>query len=454
MKFKYIKNLLWIFFKRLSTLNFSIFILLLIAICSVLGSIIEQDQSLSYYKTYYPVCSFTSCVINWQLIYFLGLDHVYQTWWFIFILLLFMLSLITCTFSTQLPNFKNARRWKFIFYTNSKNHKYSFADNSHTTSNTLTNIIFPLVNSNFFVFHKKYSVYSYKGLYGRIAPIFVHFGIIITLLGSILSFFSGFVSQEMIPSGELFHVKNVVRSGFYSKLPVDLYGRVDSFYVTYNSDNSIKQFFSNVSLFKHSEEVIASHLISVNSPLTFKNITFYQTDWQINALRIKLGSNNFIQKKLVKASINNKSCWLCKIPVSTNQQIFLVLFSLDDSIFICNDHGVLTNVINVGENFYINNIPCLIQSVMTSTGLQIKVDYGIFVVYLGFFLVILSTFFSYLSYSQIWAHMFPQTLQCMGSTNRAILFFEEDLYKINSYYSYYMSNFSISSASVINKILR
>nr|YP_009392610.1 cytochrome c biogenesis protein ccs1 [Bostrychia tenella]ARW61172.1 cytochrome c biogenesis protein ccs1 [Bostrychia tenella] len=454
MKFLILKNLLWSFLKKLANLNFSIFILLFITIFSILGSLIEQDQSLSYYKTYYPISGSKFFTITWRWIYFFGLDHVYQTWWFILTLVIFMLSLTVCTFSTQLPSFKNARRWKFMFYTQSKNHKYSFSENNSLYCNSLTNIVYSLIISNFFIFHKKHSIYAYKGLYGRIAPLFVHFGIIIILLGSIVSFFSGFVSQEMIPSGEIFHVKNIVHSGFYSKLPIDLYGRIENFDISYNTNNSIKQFFSKISLFYRSRKVVKSKIISVNFPLVFRNIAFYQTDWQINALRIKLGFNKLIQKKLIKANINNKSCWLCNLPINEGKQIFFVLFDLDNSIFLCSSSGIILNKVSVHENFYINNVSVSVKNLIVSTGLQIKIDLGIYVVYLGFFIVIVSTSFSYLSYSQIWVYIGSQNLQLMGSTNRAILFFEEDISTINFYYNYYTSNLNVELDDLFDKILR
>nr|YP_009393449.1 cytochrome c biogenesis protein ccs1 [Bostrychia simpliciuscula]ARW62011.1 cytochrome c biogenesis protein ccs1 [Bostrychia simpliciuscula] len=456
MKFFDKKSMLWNFFKKFANLNFSIFILLLITFFSMLGSIIEQDQNLSYYKTYYPINSMSLSIINWKWIYYLGLDHIYRTWWFMTILFFFMLTLIICTFSTQLPSFKNARRWKFVFYTKSKNKKneYFFIDKNIFYRNSLTNVIYPLIFCNFFVFHKKHSIYAYKGLYGRIAPIFVHFGIIITFLGFMVSFLSGFVSQEMIPTGEIFHIKNLVHAGFYSKLPIDLYGRIESFHISYNIDNSIKQFFSKISLFYHSKQVIKSKLISVNSPLILKNITLYQTDWQINALRIQLGFDTILQKHLVKTNINSNECWLCNLPIEKNKHVFFILFSLNNTISIYNTSGVFITKVSINENFYINNVFCSIQNVIISTGLQVKVDLGIYIVYSGFFIVMLSTFLSYLSYSQIWIYMTLSTLKFMGSTNRAILLLEEDVNIINFYYNYFINNDYINFNNIFNKILK
>ena len=42
-------------FRILADLRFSIFILLLISFCSIIGTVIEQDQSIETYKLNYPL---------------------------------------------------------------------------------------------------------------------------------------------------------------------------------------------------------------------------------------------------------------------------------------------------------------------------------------------------------------------------------------------------------------
>jgi len=45
------------FFRLVADLRFSIFILLLISSFSIIGTVIEQDQSIEIYKTNYPITS-------------------------------------------------------------------------------------------------------------------------------------------------------------------------------------------------------------------------------------------------------------------------------------------------------------------------------------------------------------------------------------------------------------
>ena len=101
------KTIVWNFFKKISNLNFSIFLLLLISSISILGTIIEQDESIDYYKKNYPINEMKLIEINWEIIQRFKLNQLYTNWFFITLLIIFCLSLIACTLSTQLPSLKH-----------------------------------------------------------------------------------------------------------------------------------------------------------------------------------------------------------------------------------------------------------------------------------------------------------------------------------------------------------
>ena len=101
-------------FRIVADLRFSIFILLLISLFSIIGTIIEQDQSIETYKLNYPLTNPVFGFLTWDRILQFGLDHVYKTWWFFLLIFLFGLSLISCSFLQQLPSLKIARRCQFF----------------------------------------------------------------------------------------------------------------------------------------------------------------------------------------------------------------------------------------------------------------------------------------------------------------------------------------------------
>nr|YP_010470993.1 cytochrome c biogenesis protein ccs1 [Synarthrophyton patena]UVF62822.1 cytochrome c biogenesis protein ccs1 [Synarthrophyton patena] len=421
-----LKSLFWGFVRSLSSLSVSIVLLLLISVVSIFGTVIEQDQSMEYYKLNYPENKPFFFFFTWRYILNWHFNHVYSNIWFIVLLLLFFLSLLICTVSRQLPVLKRARQWKFFYNKSSLN---KFSSLSTISNESFINFIYILNLKNYYVFHKANAIYAYKGLIGRVAPIFVHFSIIFTLIGSCIGLFGGFFAQEMIPVGEIFHFQNIVRSGYISKYPNNILGKVNNLNISYNQDNSIQQFFSNLSILDNKGNILCNRIISVNSPLKFKGLTFYQTDWQINALRFRIGLNYFCQKSLVKIK-NEKTLnmsWFCNLLISQNHQISIVITDLKDTILIYDNSGILITKTHYGLCNVIYGIPIVIQDIMISTGLQVKTDPGLQFTYAGFLILMISIVASYQSYSQIWASSNLGIFYFSGFTNRASLLFEEEI---------------------------
>lgn len=425
---KYSKNTIWKVIRNFSNLNASISLLLTIASISIIGTIIEQDQSIDYYKSNYPINNYhLPFTLTWGFIKFWGLDHIYRTWWFLLLLVLFIFTLVACTFSRQLPSLRNARNWKFSKYNEQRRHEQNFTFPEITL---LSNIVYELNLKYYYVFHKNNNLYAYKGLIGRIAPIIVHISIIIILFGSMLGLFSGFTSQQVITKGEIFHIQNIIRSGASSYLPNNIIGKVNDFKIEYYPDESIKQFFSHVCLLDKQGRTIKEQLVSVNHPFIFKGVTFYQTDWRISALRIRVNNSYNIQQPLEKVQFGNTSLWIYRMPININKYISVIIVNTTNSILLYNEFGEFINSVSINESFTINNNNIEFQELMTQTGIQIKSDPGIAYVYAGFLALIISIITSYQSYYQIWIYENYQNLQIIGKTNRGKLSFEEEILKI------------------------
>lgn len=433
MNRKKLKNIPWKIIKKLSNLNFSIFLLLLISSLSVIGTIIEQNQTIEYYQTHYPTVQANSSFqsFNWKIIIGIGLDHIYDNIWFLFVLILFFFSLTSCTFSRQLPNLQIARNWKFL-----QSHK-----NIKKTTNPVnlrekftSNIIQSILKNQYFIFHQGNRIYAHKGLIGRIAPIFVHISLILTILGSLVGLLNGFTSQEIIPKGEFFHIKNIVKVGQLCNFPVELTGQIQNFGIQYNQDSSIKQFFSTIIIRNNKGLEIAKKTISVNQPLTFNSLSFYQTNWRVNAIRINIGYSKNVQIRTEKKEFNNRDIWVARIPISNQKAIFFIIYSLNNKVTIYKDNGDFLTEVNINENFYINQNFISIKEIIVSTGIQIKIDPGISIVYTGFFILMITTITSYISYSQIWVYTDKYSIRLLGSSNRNILSFENDFAFIQKLY--------------------
>ncbi len=413
-------------FRFLADLRFSIFILLLISFCSILGTIIEQDQSIEHYKINYPLTNPVFGFLTWDKIIEFGLDHVYRTWWFFILIFLFGLSLTLCSFLQQLPSLKIARRCQFFRTTNQF---YRLKISTILKNFSFTKILSRIKRNKYSIFQQKNTIYCYKGLIGRIAPIIVHFSMILVLLGTIIGSLFGFKAQEIVPKTEIFHIQNILNNGQLTILP-KASTRVNDFWITYTKSKTISQFYSDISILDNHGNEIVRKTISVNYPLIHKGVYYYQTDWNLIGLRFKNINNEIIEYPLINLLNNQNKVWLTWI--SNNQQndngIIAIIDNIQGYCSIYDEMGQFLGNVELNENINLQQSINLLE-IISSTGLQIKTDPGIPVIYTGFFFLMVSTLISYITYSQIWIIKKNQKIFIGGNTNRATFEFELEFFK-------------------------
>mmetsp|Transcript_6 Transcript_6/g.17 ORF Transcript_6/g.17 Transcript_6/m.17 type:complete len:422 (-) Transcript_6:1312-2577(-) len=414
-------------FKIIADLRFAITILLIIASASIIGTVIEQDQSIETYKLNYPLTNRVFGFLSWDIILKFGFDHVYTTWWFITFILLFGISLLTCTFLQQLPSLKIAKRCQFFRLTN----QFRLLNISTKLQHlSLTKLLFRIKESQYSIFQQKDIAYCYKGLIGRIAPIIVHFSMILILLGAVFGSLNGFKAQEIVPKTETFHIQNVLSNGQLTKIP-NVSARVNDFWITYTKQTTVSQFYSDISILNVDGSEIKRKTIFVNSPIKYEGVDYYQTDWNLIGLRAQTNDETPFQYPLVSVLNNRSKVWLTWIPFDSELKtgVTVLVDNLEGYASIYNDTGTFLGNLELNETFN-SNFPITLTDIISSTGLQIKSDPGIPLIYAGFFLLMVSTLISYITYSQIWIIQYNRQVFVGGTTNRATFDFELEFFEL------------------------
>ena len=415
------------FFRSLADLRFAIAILLIIAVSSIIGTVIEQDQSIEVYKLNYPLTNKVFGFLSWDIILKFGFDHVYKTWWFISLILIFGTSLLTCTILQQLPSLKISRRCQF-FRTSKQFQKLKVS--TKLSSKKFQQLLFKLKETKYSIFQQKNIIYCYKGLIGRIAPIVVHFSMILILIGTIVGSVNGFKAQEIIPKTETFHIQNILNNGQLTLIP-KVSTRINDFWITYTKQTTIAQFYSDISILNIDGNEIERKTIFVNSPARYQGINYYQTDWNLIGLRIQDSNSKILQYPLINLLNSQNKVWISWIPSNlTLKQGFIVLIdNLQGYCSVYDELGQFLGNLELNETFN-QNIPITLVEILSSTGLQIKTDPGIPLIYTGFFFLMLSTLISYITYSQIWIVKNNQKIFIGGNTTRAAFDFEIEFFKL------------------------
>ncbi|GMH32771.1 hypothetical protein BSKO_00605 [Bryopsis sp. KO-2023] len=430
---------------ELSSLPKSIAVLGLIAFLSSVGTIIEQGKSSAYYIEKYPdgpnkVLGFLTS--DW--IFALDLNHIYSSWYFLLLLTLLAAQLSACTYTRQFPLLKIARRWKFP----SSTKILTRVGNAEILpSAQLRDLGKSLKESNFEVFIKEDGLYAFKGLAGRIAPIGVHASMLLALAGMVWGIFGGFKGTAMVPEGQEFTIERAWRPNS----PVAIAPasgknivHVDNFKVDYNSDGSVEQFYSQLSILDEDRHLITNKEISVNDPLRSQGVTMYQSSWSMAAMNLvakgsPLQPEDGSPMTLAMASLKGRKgisgqVWATFIPTGETKENGVPLgvsaLARDfQSVVLYDSKGEFAGVRRPtsGTPITIDGMDIVIQDIVGSTGLEIKSDPGVPLVYAGFGGMMLTTLLSYLSHSQVWALQVGRDVHVGGKTNRATVEFEDEL---------------------------
>ena len=416
----------------IADLRLAIVLLLAIAFFSISGTVIEQGETLEFYQQNYPEHPALFGFLTWKVVLAVGLDHVYRTWWFLSLLILFGTSLTACTFTRQLPALKAARHWKF--YAEPRQFQKLALSTELDTGNldTLTEL---LEKRRYKVFREGDTLYARKGIIGKIGPILVHASMLIILAGAIWGALTGFLAQEMVPSGGTFQVKNIVDAGPLATPQVlkDWAVRVNHFWIDYTPQGGINQFYSDLSVLDKQGQEIDKQTIYVNKPLRYRGVTFYQTDWGIAAVQVQLNKSPIFQIPMAQLDTQGKGrIWGTWVPTKPDlsEGASLLAKDLQGTLLVYDAKGKLVSTVRSGMATEVNGIKLKVVDVIGSTGLQIKADPGIPIVYTGFGLLMLSVMMSYVSHSQIWALQKGDRFYLGGRTNRAQVTFEREVIEI------------------------
>lgn len=416
----------------LADLRLAIALLLIIAISSISGTVIEQGESMAFYQENYPEKPALFGFLTWKLILLLELDHVYRTWWFLSILILFGASLTACTFTRQFPALKAANRWKFY---EQKQQFEKLALSAELETGSLNSLEQILQQRRYLVFQEGDKLYGRKGIIGKIGPIIVHASMLMILAGAIVGSITGFIGQEMVASGQTFQIKNIVDAGAFSQsqFPKDWSVRVNRFWIDYTPEGKIDQFYSDLSILDKNSQEVDRKTIFVNQPMRYGGVTMYQADWAIAAVRVRINNSPVFQLPMAELkTVGGGRIWGTWIPTKPDlsEGVPLLAKDLQGTVLIYDATGKLFASVREGMSTEVNGVRLFVDKIVGSTGLQIKSDPGIPIVYLGFGLLMLSVLMSYVSHSQIWALQEGDKVYIGGKTNRASVVFEREILEI------------------------
>ncbi len=292
--------------KFLSSVKLAVVLLIILAIVSVVGTVIQQNEAPERYLQEYSQTTVT-------LFETLGFFDMYHTWWFVLLLFLLTANLTVCTLDRFPPTWKiiNAPLkpvdddvLKALPF---KKEIVFKGDSAHAEQHAVK-----VLGSHRYRYMESrgpagVQFITQKGVYSRLGYIITHVSILLVFIGALTGAFFGFKAFLNLPEGaasEVVYLRNepmwdrimdsfgiakspVVQSpeGGVPAMPLGYFVRCDTFDVDYYINQAgmptgmPSEYHSTLSVFDLNRQKILDKRIRVNDPLTFHGITFYQSSY-------------------------------------------------------------------------------------------------------------------------------------------------------------------------------
>ncbi len=403
-------------------LRLAIGLLLLIALASALGTALPQNEPASAYHDHYDIRPWLG-LLTAAPILALQLDHVYSSGWFLALLALLAASLTTCSIRRQWPALQAGLQWVDHQHPHQLS-QYSVGLTRNAGPQSLQHLARLLRQRGWTVQQKPGRLAARQGVIaGRSGPLLVHVGLIVLMTGAAWGALGGQRLERFLAPGRTLEL--VDRQG-----EAHLSIRLQGFSVDRDARGQAQQFHSQLLLSSPAMADTRHVDISVNHPARLGGVTVYQADWQVAALTVQLGRSPQLQFPLQPLPSLGEQVWGVAIPTRPDgsHPVLLTVASEQGPVLLYDSNGERLGVLRVaGPPLEVDGLPIRITRILPASGLLIKRDPGVPLVYAGFAVALLGGGLSVLASRKLWAVADEGRLHVAGLSNRDVVGFGEAL---------------------------
>jgi cytochrome c biogenesis protein len=280
-----------------TSIKIAIVIFPLIAVISIIGTIVEQKADPEKnIKLLTGLFGESAAPTVYNLFAELGLIDMYTSWWYISVLFLLALTIIVCSIH-RLPGILKITKASVHPLSNEQIGKMNINRSvliKGKPDSTKEGIYVVLRRYGFNMAEtgegRGYRCCCQTGSRSRLGAYITHLGIIVIMLGAVTSLFFSQESYISLPEGDASSVTYPIPdSGKTRPIPLGFEIRCDNFEVKFYSATEIpKSYSSRVTIIENGKEILKKN-IKVNDPLTYKGTTFYLSDYGVSPRRLRRG---------------------------------------------------------------------------------------------------------------------------------------------------------------------
>jgi cytochrome c biogenesis protein len=373
-----------------------------IASTSGVGTAIPQREPAELYHRLYDPQPWLG-LLNADGVLALQLDHVYSSGWFLGLLAWLALALLLCSWRRQWPALQAALRW--IDYSSPRQlSKLSVAEtlSTDTPKTSLDRLAGLLQSQGWQIQRHDDRLAARKGLLGRVGPLLVHAGMVVLMLGAAWGALGGQRAEQYLAPGRSLELMDSRGS---SQLTLAL----DHFSIQRDPAGRPEQFTSQLRILEgdgSDGSLLKQAEISVNHPLRFQGVTLYQADWALATISLQLGKSPLLELPLQSFPQLGEQIWGIVLPTRPDgsEPVLLSLGSEQGPVEIYGADGIsLARLAPGGPAVEVKGLPIRVESVLPASGILLKRDPGVPLVYAGFAIALAGGGLSLLATRQLWA---------------------------------------------------
>jgi cytochrome c biogenesis protein len=388
----------------ISDLRLAIGLLLVIAVASGIGTAIPQKEEEAFYHQLYDPHPWLG-LLQADGVLRLQLDHVYSSGWFLALLAWLGLSLILCSWRRQWPALQASLRW-IDYRTPRQLSKLSVAETLVTDRPVagLERLEAELRGGGWQIRRQDGRLAARRGVLGRVGPLLVHAGMVLLMVGAAWGALGGQRLERFLAPGRELELLD-------SRGRTQVTLALDDFRIQRDPAGRPEQFSSSLRLIlpdgvAPAGAEPAQAAISVNHPLRYRGMTLYQADWSLATISLQLGRSPVLELPLQSFPQLGDQIWGLVLPTRPDgsDPVLLSLTSEQGPVQVFGPDGVaLAQLVPGGEAQDVKGLPIRVASVLPASGILLKRDPGVPLVYAGFAIALLGGALSLVATRQLWA---------------------------------------------------
>ncbi|RUM89202.1 MAG: cytochrome c biogenesis protein ResB [Thermovibrio sp.] len=385
-----------------SSVKLAIFLLLTLAVTSIVGTIIEQQQDPEKYLMEYGETTY-------KILKFLGFTDVYHSWWYVALLTLLAINLIVCSIK-RLPKI-----WKVAMEPRKtlppgyeKGLKIS---NTITLSAGISEIkekLLEVLKSKKYKVEvskedeKEVHIFADKNVFSRFGVYIVHLGVLVVLIGGLTTALFGFRGYMNLAEGTSSNLVSYFSGPKIIELP--FYVKCNKFKIDFYPSGMPKAYISDLSIIENGKEVLRKE-IKVNEPLKYKGIYFYQASYGQGEAFLKIVDKR--GQRVVGVAFGQ--------PIKLGEGTYLRIVSIDGNTMTVGIEFIRNGKVEQGviKPFVMYRVPGTDKTIamvdfkpVFYTGLQVSKDPGTWIVWVGSSILIIGLIVAFfIPHKRIWARI-------------------------------------------------